>query len=147
LLTIDFLEACKDTFLNCAEYETDYVAEPSTPGLNAALSGLKFLDELESSKVACFPVIFDSGASVAISGHKTDFIGDIVPPFRELMLGGMAKGTRVEGIRLVHWTFHNGNETLTLALRCYYVPACHVHLLSPQRLFNASKGITGQFAC
>lgn len=141
------MEECDNHFLNCAEYESNFgTDDPTAPGLNVALSGLNFLDCLASSKSMQFPVIFDSGASVAISGHKGDYVGEILPPFRECKLGGMANGTRVEGIGLVHWTFHNGHEALTLALKCYYVPDCWVHLLSPECLFNASKGITGQFA-
>jgi hypothetical protein len=145
-LTLELSAECPAYFINCAEYESDIGTDPTLPALNAAMTGLNFLDCLGPSKLERFPVIFDSGASVAISGNKGDFVGDTVPPFRELTLGGMAKGTRVEGIGLVHWTFHNGRETLTLALKCYYVPNCQVRLLSPQRLFNSSKGITGQFA-
>ena len=37
-----------------------------------------------------FPVIFDSGASKAISGFKEDFVGEIVSPSIELHLCGMA---------------------------------------------------------
>jgi hypothetical protein len=128
-LTLDFSMECPNYLINCAEYELDLGTDPSLPGLNAAMNGVNFLDCLRSSSLERFPVIFDSGASVAISGNKGDFVGDIIPPFRELTLGGMAKGTKVEGIGLVHWTFHNGRETLTLALKCYYVPNCKVRLL------------------
>jgi hypothetical protein len=37
-----------------------------------------------------FAAIFDTGASLAISGHNDDFIGPIVSPKNELRLGGMA---------------------------------------------------------
>lgn len=105
---------------------------PSRPGLNAALTGLNFLDCLAPSHLNRFPVIFDSGASIAITGNRTDFVGEVIKPFKDLRLGGMAQGAKVEGIGIVHWTFNTGQATLTLALRCYFVPDCKARLLSPQ---------------
>ena len=39
-----------------------------------------------------FPVIFDSGASKALIGFKSDFVREIIPPPIQLHLGGMADG-------------------------------------------------------
>jgi hypothetical protein len=119
---------------------------PSKPGLNAAIQGIHYMDCLAPSHLNRFPVIFDSGASVAISGDRNDFVGALQIPFRDLRLGGMAQGAKVEGIGVVHWTFYTGKSALTLALQCYYVPDCQARLLSPQRLFKAERGITGEFS-
>jgi hypothetical protein len=136
-----------DSFINAVDMGFDAThLLPSRPGLNAALTGINFLDCLSPSQLNRFPVIFDSGASVAITGNQHDFVGELQRPFRELRLGGMAHGAKVEGIGIVHWTFNTGAHTLTLALRCYYVPDCKARLLSPQRLFNQKKGVTGQFS-
>jgi hypothetical protein len=91
--------------INCSEPCPEF--QPvSRPGLNAALGGVNFLDCLGPSHHNKFPVIFDSGASmIAISGHKGDFVGPILPPANELRLGGMACGAKVEGIGNVHWRF------------------------------------------
>jgi hypothetical protein len=118
---------------------------PSRPGLNAALGGVNFLDCLAPSRLNKFPVIFDSGASIAISGNRGDFVGSIRPPASDLSLGGMARGAKVEGIGNVHWKFQTASCSLTLILTCYYVPDCKARLLSPQRLLNAEKGVSGTF--
>ena len=46
----------------------------------------------------------------------------------------------------VEWTFTTPNDTtITVETLCYYVPDCPTRLLSPQRLFNKSKGIRGKY--
>jgi hypothetical protein len=61
-------------------------------------------------------IIFDTGASLAISGHKDDFIGPIVSPKSELGLGlgGMANGLGIAGIGIVKLTFMAGGTELTI---------------------------------
>ena len=94
-----------------------------------------------------FPVIFDSGASLAVSGFKEDFCGHIPRPSQTLSLGGMAQGMPIEGIGTVQWTFNTKNkEQVTIKTHCYYVPGTKVRLISPQRLFCEEKGITGNFS-
>jgi hypothetical protein len=56
------------------------------------------------------PVIFDTGASLAITHDKSDFSGPITLPTTDLRLGGMAQGLKIEGIGPVTWTFANGTE-------------------------------------
>jgi hypothetical protein len=131
-------------FIDCTGHKDSHL-QPSKPGLNAALQGVNFLDCLAPSRLNRFPVIFDSGASIAISGNKGDFVGTLRPPARELRLGGMARGAKVEGIGTVHWQFSTQTCNLTLALTCYYVPDCQARLLSPQRLFNSQRGVNGSF--
>ena len=59
---------------------------------------------LSSSVNKKFPIIFDSGASVAISGYRNDFISDLKEPSSEIRLGGMANGMLVKGIGNVKWS-------------------------------------------
>ena len=91
-----------------------------------------------------FPVVIDSRASLSISPLKSDFIGHIQP--LSLHLGGMARGMPIVGKGNVEWTFTTPNgTTVTVKTLCYYVPDCPTRLLSPQQLFNKSKGIRGKY--
>ena len=93
----------------------------------------------------CFPVIFDSGASKAISGNLDDFAGPITPAPPNLTLGGMANGMKIEGEGTIEWSFYDGTNTVIVRTQCYYVPQAKVRLLSPQRLFNKNQGTGGVF--
>ena len=53
------------------------------------------VDLLPSVSPACFKVIFDSGASMAISPNKDHFTGPIEPCSKTL--GGLANGMQIEG--------------------------------------------------
>ena len=100
---------------------------------------------LVDSNASTFPVIFDSGASLAISFNESDFIGSI-RPLDNHQLGGLANGLKIEGIGTVHWKFRTKEGSImTLISSAYYVPKAKARLLSPQRLFNAKKGVTGRF--
>jgi hypothetical protein len=92
------------------------------------------------------PVIFDTGASLAITPDKTDFDGPLTIPKGDLRLGGMANGLKIVGMGPVTWTFSNGSAA-DVAIRgmAYYVPKATAQLLSPQRLFDASTGIQGRY--
>ena len=91
-----------------------------------------------------FPVIFDSGASLAISFAKSNFVGPI-RPLEGQSLGGLANGLSIAGIGTVHWKFRTKDSILTVASSAYYVPGAVARLISPQRLFNAERGVTGYF--
>ena len=54
------------------------------------------------------PVIFDTGASLAITPDKSDFDGTLSVPKGDLRLGGMAIGLKIEGMGAVTWTFSKG---------------------------------------
>ena len=86
------------------------------------------------------PVIFDTGASLAITPDKSDFDGPLSVPSGDLRLGGMANGLRIEGIGQVTWTFTNPDGTeVRISGLAYYVPGAKARLLSPQRLFDGGK--------
>ena len=91
-------------------------------------------------------VIFDTGASLGITFDKMDFDGPLTVPDGDLRLGGMAQGLKIEGIGPVTWTFRNADGSeLIIRSQCYYVPNAKVRLLSPQRLFNKKRGMSGKF--
>ena len=118
----------------------------SPTSYNASLTGsTSFLNRI--GPLSLFQVIFDSGASKAISGYKEDFIGEIITPDTEMRLGGMANGMLIEGVGIVKWRFETESEPLVITTHCYYVPSAKVRLISPQRLFNRSKGLKGEFIC
>lgn len=92
------------------------------------------------------PVIFDTGASLGITFDKEDFDGPLTIPEGDLCLGGMAQGLKIAGVGPVTWTFRNpdGSE-IKIRSQCNYIQEANVRLISPQRLFNKSKGVTGKF--
>ena len=79
-----------------------------------------------------FPVIFDSGASLAISPSKTDFAGPIETFPHVRYLGGMANGMKIEGVGKIKWSFRTKSGMITIHSKCYYVPASKARLISPQ---------------
>ena len=92
------------------------------------------------------PIIFDTGASLAITYNKPDFDGPLSLPKGDLRLGGMANGLKIEGIGLVTWTFvASDGSPLTVQGLSYYVPQAPARLLSPQRLFDSSNGVHGHY--
>ena len=92
------------------------------------------------------PVIFDTGASLAITFDKSDFDGPLTVPKGDLRLGGMANGLKIEGLGPVTWTFSKGDGSeISVRGMAYYVPQAKARLLSPQRLFDASTGLRGRY--
>jgi hypothetical protein len=47
-------------------------------------------------------IIFDTGASLAISPLRSDFVADPTPLVRPTQLGGMGKGLQIEGVGTSH---------------------------------------------
>ncbi len=109
----------------------DWHLLPSPAAYNAGLL-LGQVDLLHASSSAKFPVIFDSGATLAISPDKNDFAGAI-RPLHNRHLGGMANGLIIEGIGRIEWGFKTPtNQVMVIHSECYYVPDAKVWLLSPQ---------------
>ena len=90
-----------------------------------------------------FPIIFDSGASLAITFDRSDFVGPIRPLSSHL--GGLASGLAIKGIGTVYWKFRTEKSVLTVVASAYYVPDAKQRLISPQRLFNSKQGVSGSF--
>ena len=116
-----------------------------------AVDGLTQLEWLMSQPSALLsvgpnsnPVIFDTGASLAVAHDKCDFDGPLTKPQKPLRLGGMANGLTIEGIGTVTWTFPNtdGSE-VQIRTNCCCVPEAKAWPMSPQHLFNKEKGTSG----
>jgi hypothetical protein len=92
-------------------------------------------------------VIFDTGASLAITPELSDCVSPPKPLARPMKLGGMANGIEIKGIGIIAWTFtaKDGTEVQILT-EAYHVPEANQRLLSPQRLFNKNKGIFGSYS-
>jgi len=93
-----------------------------------------------------YPVIFDTGASLAITGSEQDFLPDSFKENHSLKLGGMASRACITGVGNVAWTFQcQNNDQLTVITRCYLVPTANTRLLSPQIIFDKPNGHPGRF--
>ena len=71
-----------------------------------------------------FPVIFDSGASLAISSHLDDFASSITCFTEDRRLGDMAGGMRIEGQGTIKWSFHIDKGIITVHYK--YVIRCQM---------------------
>ena len=92
------------------------------------------------------PIIFDTGASLAITGDKQDFLPNTFKEVTSLKLGGMAAGALITGAGNVAWTFSCENgDNLAIITRCYLVPSANTRLLSPQGIFDKHNGNAGKF--
>ena len=88
-------------------------------------SSLEFLTESHAFMTPshiCKAVIFDTGASLAITPDKSDFDGPLTIPKGDLWLGGMVNGLVIEGVGPVTWTFTNPDGTeVRIRSMAYYV--------------------------
>jgi hypothetical protein len=138
------LDQVCDEIVHVSDESVDSDSPTSMPSaFNFSL--LSNVDLLPASSPSSFPVIFDSGASLAISPSLADFSGAITKYTEDKRLGGMANGMRIEGIGNIQWSFRAGKKLLVVHSRCYYVPDSKARLISPQRLFNKAKGVNGSF--
>ena len=62
------------------------------------------LIDCANGMIDCFPIIFDSEASLAITPFKDDFTNDIQIPEKELKLEGLAQGLSIKGKGTVKWS-------------------------------------------
>jgi hypothetical protein len=92
-------------------------------------------------------VIFDTGASLAITPELSDFVSPPKLLARPMKLGGMANVIEMKGIGIIAWTFtaKYGTE-VQIRTEAYYIPEAKQILLSPQRLLHKKKGIFGPYS-
>ena len=138
-----------ETTVQC-DYHTSYdvtldttpapTLSPTPQGLIATALG--YVNLKYSCAISSFPVIFDSGASLAITFDESDFVGAI-RPLSNQYLGGLANGLEIKGIGTVYWKFRSKTGVMTVVSSAYYGPAARARLISPQRLFNAAKWVVG----
>ena len=90
-----------------------------------------------------YPVIWDSGASISISPHRSDFVGPLETPPIGIKLQGIAKGLTIQGIGHVAWAFVDNSGMLrTLKIPAYLVPGATARLLSTNSLLQTYPGET-----
>jgi len=74
-------------------------------------------------------VIFDTGATRAVSYDENDFVGPLRPITKRL--AGIGAGLDVEGIGTIRWEFRDDKgKPFIVQVEGYYVPECRVKLLS-----------------
>jgi hypothetical protein len=92
-----------------------------------------------------FPVIWDSGASISISSHLSDFVGPLSSTPTGIRLQGIAKGLSIHGVGHVAWSFVDNKGMLrTLKLPAYHVPRAIARLLSTTSLLQQHPSETIQ---
>jgi hypothetical protein len=130
-ITCDPTKEEKDTKINLA---------PSERALQVLLdSAILSLVALSTTDILA-QIIFDTGASLAISPHRSDFDDNPTPLSRPTQMGGMRKDLQIEGITTVVWIFNakDGSE-VQLRARAYYVPGAKARILSPQNLSTINE--------
>ena len=90
----------------------------------------------EMPKESVSSIIWDSGASLSITNHKTDFHGTLKPcPYKHLMVKGVAQAIKVHGQGTVLWIVLDEVDMLTnLKAPALYIPDAKVKLSSVNSL-------------
>jgi hypothetical protein len=92
------------------------------------------------------PIIFDTGASLAISPDVDDFIDPPTSLGTTMKLGGMANNLEIRGFCTVCWTFEAADGSdIQIRTQAYWVPKSKARLLSPKKLFNKKSGTLGRY--
>jgi hypothetical protein len=82
------------------------------------------------------PIVIDTGASILVTGIKSDFIGEIHKVDPGASLQGLNNEVKVHGAGTVRWTIRDQYDRVgTIQTSAYYVPDAQVRLLSPQTYF------------
>jgi hypothetical protein len=92
------------------------------------------------------PIIFDTGASLAITPDVDDFIDPPTSLGTTMKLGGMANNLEIRGVGTVCWTFEaDDGSDIQIRTQSYWVPKSKARLLSSQKLFNKKSGTFGRY--
>jgi hypothetical protein len=87
-------------------------------------------------------VIVDSGASVCVSPHRSDFLS--YKP-SNMKIKDLSASNTVNGEGIVRWSFRDVNGfAVSVELHGYHLPSASVRLLSPQVLLQTIGGHTHQ---
>ena len=85
----------------------------------------------EVSKESTFKVIWDSGASLSVTPHRSDFVGPITSPPIGVKLKGLAKGLNIKGQGHVMYMVKDRTGMFrAIKLPAFLVPNCKPRLLS-----------------
>ena len=99
----EFTQTSKMIDCRFNKVDSDFI---SCEAYNVLTNENSFID-CANGMIDCFPIIFDSGASLAITPFKDDFTNDIQIPEKELQLGGLAQGLSIKGKGTVKWSFQS----------------------------------------
>ena len=87
-----------------------------------------------SSVAACSSVIVDSGASVCITPHRSDFLSY---QSSSMKIKDLSSSNSVAGEGIVRWSFQGANgKSFSIEVVGYHIPTAEVRLLSPQVLLQ-----------
>ncbi|MGH7974545.1 MAG: hypothetical protein ACREBR_03375, partial [bacterium] len=101
--------------------------------------------EEEKNVTAEFNIVFDTGASVAVTPDRNDFIGELRAPPTNLVLKGISRGLPVQGIGTIRWYVMDDCDRLkVIETEAYYVPDIPIRLFSPQSYVTGPSRFTIQ---
>jgi hypothetical protein len=107
--------------------------DPSDCALRVILDGAVITPVALTTADILAHIIFDTGSSLAISPHRSDFVDEITPLARPTLLVGVGKGLQIKGVGTFAWTcMAKDKSDIQLHVSAYYVPALKVRLLSPK---------------
>jgi hypothetical protein len=91
----------------------------------------------EMTKEAQFCLIWNSGASVTVTPHRSDFVGHYSKPPISIRLKGLAKGLNIAGQGHMTWLIMDTTGMLrAIKVPAYHIPGCNAHLLSTSSLLQ-----------
>ncbi|CAJ1961149.1 unnamed protein product, partial [Cylindrotheca closterium] len=91
------------------------------------------------------PMVIDTGASVSITPHKSDFISK-VRPSQLKSINGLQGSCEVVGSGTVEWTVRDVYGSVRrIRTTAYLVPSAQIRLFSPQCYFQETKGAGSLF--
>ena len=135
-LQLEFLRTTTHVINTLRHMHMDQILEGNNAPTVSIEAGLELLRpaeiEINTAIPNYQPIIMDTGASLAITGSKQDFVPDSYQEVTSLKFGGMAAGANIAGVGNVVWTFpcDNGDQ-MAIVLTCYFVPSANTRLLSP----------------
>jgi len=115
---------------------------PSHTLLLCHFLALKGSDNIASTSFTSdnFPVVIDSGCTIAATGDINDFKPSSYTATQNVTLRGISAGLSVAGIGYLNWAFHDHkNEPVMLCLHAIHVPGLHVQLLPPQQIVSTTS--------
>jgi len=87
-----------------------------------------------------FPVIVDSGCTIASTSDINDFKLSSYTAAQNITLCGISAGLTIVGIGYLNWTFHNHkNEPDTLCLHAIHIPGLNIWLFLPQQVVSTTS--------
>ena len=104
------------------------------------------IDETKVTFVNSHTMVMDSGASMTLTPHLCDFVGDITP-VQDTTMQGMGSGLEAKGTGTARFQLRSrkGNVITSDVLNCLCVPDLPTVLLCPQQVIDFAKGKDNSF--